>query len=51
MVRQVEFFQGFQDSRSHLAFPRLQRMDVTIAHQRRDAWSFLAEVRPFHEVW
>jgi NAD(P)-dependent dehydrogenase (short-subunit alcohol dehydrogenase family) len=22
-----------------------------IAHQPRDAWSFLAEVRPFHEVW
>lgn len=22
-----------------------------LAHQPRDAWSFLAEVRPFHEVW
>jgi len=22
-----------------------------LAHQRRDAWSFLAEVRPFHEPW
>jgi short-subunit dehydrogenase len=22
-----------------------------LTHQRRDAWSFLAEVRPFHEPW
>lgn len=22
-----------------------------LAHQRRDAWTFLAEVRPFHEPW
>ena len=22
-----------------------------LAHQPRDAWSFLAEVRPFHELW
>ena len=22
-----------------------------LAHQQRDAWSFLAEVRPFHEPW
>ena len=22
-----------------------------LAHQPRDAWSFLAEVRPFHEPW
>ncbi len=22
-----------------------------LAHQPRDAWSFLAEVRPFHETW
>lgn len=22
-----------------------------LAHQPRDSWSFLAEVRPFHEVW
>jgi NADP-dependent 3-hydroxy acid dehydrogenase YdfG len=22
-----------------------------LAHQPKDAWSFLAEVRPFHEVW
>ena len=22
-----------------------------LAHQPRDAWSFLAEVRPFHEEW
>lgn len=28
-----------------------QRYGVMLAHQPRDAWSFLAEVRPFHEVW
>jgi NADP-dependent 3-hydroxy acid dehydrogenase YdfG len=22
-----------------------------LAHQPRDAWSFLAEIRPFHEPW
>lgn len=22
-----------------------------LAHQPKDAWSFLAELRPFHEVW
>jgi NAD(P)-dependent dehydrogenase (short-subunit alcohol dehydrogenase family) len=22
-----------------------------LAHQPKDSWSFLAEVRPFHEVW
>ncbi len=22
-----------------------------LAHQPRDAWSFLAEARPFHERW
>ena len=22
-----------------------------LAHQPKDAWSFLAEVRPFHEAW
>lgn len=51
MVRKVEFLLGFRGSCSHLAFTRLQRMDVTIAHQPSEAWSFLAEARPLHEVW
>jgi NAD(P)-dependent dehydrogenase (short-subunit alcohol dehydrogenase family) len=34
-----------------LSRPRRSRKKCIIAHQPRDAWSFLAEVRPYREHW
>ena len=40
-----------EQTRFHRGLTARAYFGFDVAHQSRDAWPFLAEVRPFHEPW